>query len=92
MPNVVKRKGHEEEFDERKVYVSVYEACASAHRDADECEYIAEDITSRVRALADSTDVLPAADIRALVNEELGKRDEELSFFYDMHLPNLKKL
>lgn len=92
MANVVKRRGREEEFDEKKVYGSVYAACASAHLEEKECEAIAEDVTGKVKELADETDVLPTEDIRELVSGELEERDEELSFFYEKHLPNLKEL
>lgn len=92
MPEVVKRRGQEEDFDERKVYGSVYAACASAHKDEATCESIAEEITEKVREKAEATEMLPAEDIRQLVKSELADRDEELAFFYEKHLPDLKNL
>lgn len=92
MPNVVKRRGHEEAFDERKVYGSVYAACASARRNEATCETVAEEVTGIVKGRADETDVLPSEEIRGLVREELEERDEELAFFYEQHLPDLENL
>ena len=46
---VVKRKGHTEDFDERKLYGSVYAACASAHRHELICEKTADDISKKVK-------------------------------------------
>ncbi|MFB6294959.1 MAG: ATP cone domain-containing protein [Candidatus Nanohaloarchaea archaeon] len=92
MADVVKRRGHEEEFDERKVYGSVYAACASAQRDEATCEAVAEEVTETVVAAADEAAVLPAEDIRDMVREELAERDERLAFFYEKHLPDLDNL
>ncbi len=48
---IVKRKGHTEEFDEKKVYGSVYAACASAHYDEPNCEKHADEITKKNQSL-----------------------------------------
>jgi len=45
---IVKRKGHVEKFDEKKVYGSVYASCASADYDEAECEKLSEKITFKI--------------------------------------------
>lgn len=89
---IVKRKGHTEEFDERKVYASVYAACASAHYDESSCEKTADSITKAIKKLVKSKKSVQSLEIRKKVNAELEKKDKELAFYYEQHLPNLKRL
>lgn len=89
---IVKTKGHEEEFDERKVYASVYAACVSAHYNEDDCEKVAEDITKKVKKTVKSKKNIESLKIRKQIQAELKKKNKELAFFYEHHLPNLKKL
>lgn len=89
---IVKRKGHTEEFDEKKIYASVYAACASAHYDEMKCENTAEIITKKIKKFAIGKKKIESAKIRRKVESELKKKDKELAFFYEQHLPNLKKL
>jgi len=89
---VVKRKGHTEEFDEKKVYGSVYAACASAHYNEMQCERIAGEATKKVKKLLKNKKEISSTEIRKKIESELKKKDEELAFFYEQHLPNLKRL
>ncbi len=89
---VVKRRGHKEPFDERKVYGSVYAACASAHYKETECERIADAVTKKVMQALKGKKVVNSLDIRKLIESDLKKRDKELHFYYEHHLPNLKRL
>lgn len=89
---VVKRKGHKENFDERKVYGSVYAACASTHYDEMQCEKTAEEIMKKIKASVKNRKEISSEEIRKKIEKELRKKDEELAFFYEQHLPNLKKL
>ena len=92
MQVVVKRRGHKEMFDEKKVYGSVYAACASAHCDEMQCEKIAGEITKKVKKLVKNKKEISSTEIRKKIESELKKKDEELAFFYEQHLPNLKRL
>jgi transcriptional regulator NrdR family protein len=89
---IVKRKGHTEDFDERKVYGSVYAACASAHYDEHKCEKISEKITGIIKKFIITGKIVPSSEIRRKIEKELGRIDKELAFFYEHHLPNLRKL
>ena len=89
---VVKRKGHTEEFDEKKVYGSVYAACASAHYGEMQCERIAGEATKKVKKLLKNKKEISSTEIRKKIESELKKKDGELAFFYEQHLPNLKRL
>ena len=92
MPIIVKRKGHKERFDEKKVYGSVYAACASAHYDEAKCEKTADEITKKIKKFIKNKKEIKSADIREKIESELKKKDKELAFFYEQHLPNLKRL
>lgn len=92
MSAIVKRRGHTEKFDEKKVYGSVYAACASAHCAEMLCEKTAEEITKRVKQFIKKKKEVHSGEIRRKIETELKKIDEELAFFYEHHLPNLKKL
>ncbi len=43
--HIIKRHGHKETFDARKVYGTVYEACMSAHVKEKQAEKIAIDVS-----------------------------------------------
>ncbi len=92
MSIVVKRTGIKEKFDEKKVYGSVYAACASAHYDELRCEKVSEEITKKVKGLVKKRKEIKSTEIRRKIVGELKKRDRNLAFFYEQHLPNLKKL
>lgn len=89
---IVKRKGQKERFDEKKVYGSVYAACASAHYEEIHCERIAEEITDKIKKFVKNKKQIPSIEIRKKIGNELEKKDKELAFYYEQHLPNLKKL
>jgi transcriptional regulator NrdR family protein len=89
---IVKTKGHTEEFDERKVYGSVYAACASAHYDEIKCENISKEIMEKIKKIVKNRKEIQSLEIRKQIESELKKKDKELAFFYEQHLPNLKKL
>ena len=89
---VIKRKGHTEEFDERKLYGSIYAACASAHLGELVCEKTADDISKKVKKWIKGKKSVDSLKIREKVTAELKKKDEELAFFYEHHLPDLTRL
>ncbi len=92
MVTVVKRKGHSEAFDEKKVYGSVYAACASAFYTELTCERVASEMTRRIKSKLAKKKQVNSHEIRKLVTEVLKKKDKQLAFFYEHYLPNLKKL
>lgn len=92
MSIIVKRKGHKEKFDEKKVYGSVYAACASAHYSKLDCEKISQEMTNKIKAYIKNKKNVQSIEIHKKIETELKKKDKELAFFYEQHLPNLKKL
>ena len=92
MATIVKRKGHKEKFDEKKVYGSVYAACASAHYNELKCEKIAGEVTNKLKKFVKNRKSIDSNEVRKKIENELKKKHEELAFFYEQFLPNLKKL
>jgi len=89
---IIKRKGHKEKFDERKVYASVYAACISMHYTELKCEKIADEIAKKVKKAITNKKMVKSGQLRKIIDSELRKKDKELAFYYEHHLPNLKKL
>jgi transcriptional regulator NrdR family protein len=89
---IIKRKGKKENFDEKKLYGSVYAACASADYSEKKCEKTAGEITKKVRSFLVNKKQINSMEIRKKIHQELIRISKELAFFYEHHLPNLKKL
>ena len=82
---IVKRKGHNEMYDERKIYASCYFACRSAHLDEIQSNNICSKITKAVTKWIIRKKMVSSSDIfKALVNE-LKKHHEDAAFMYETH-------
>lgn len=92
MDNIIKRRGHKEKFDEKKVYGSVYAACASAHYDELKCEKIAEELTKKIKKFIKNKKQVSSTQIGKKIESELKKKDKDLAFYYEQHIPNLNRL
>lgn len=85
MIHIVKRKGHKEEFDERKVYASSYSACLSIHLKEEESEKIAAKVTQKVKDFLKNKDEVTSGEIFDLVKDALKKYNEHAAFMYETH-------
>ena len=66
MKHVVKRRGHTESYDERKVYASIYAACISVDVPQVEAELVAAQLCKDLSAwLTDKTEITSADIFRA---------------------------
>ena len=52
MSHIVKRKGHKEPFDPRKIYAAAFAACRNAHLSEMLSENIAENVQERIEEWA----------------------------------------
>ena len=82
---VVKRKGHEEAFDERKVYASCYAACLNASLHSSKAEKICERLTKEIKFWFKSKKTVTSNQIFKKVTVVLKKHDENASFMYETH-------
>lgn len=85
MSHVVKRKGHKEEYDEKKVYASAYAASLNVHLGEVEAEKIAKSVMDGINSwIKDKTEV-GSQDIFEKTTEELAKLNKDASFMYETH-------
>ncbi len=83
--HVVKRRGHKEKFDERKLYGSVYAACTVANMGENSCESVADFVTKKVKAELKSRKVVDSKSIARLVVKHLEKKNKDAAFMYKTH-------
>lgn len=85
---VCNRHGKKEEFDERKLYASVYHPAREAEYSEKEAEQLAEEVSDDLIEWFDEHEdnVLTAHEIREKVKELIAERDEDVAFLYDTHL------
>ena len=82
---IVKRKGHTESYDERKVYGSCYYACRNAHLSEKESEKIADKVSKKVTAAMKKRKKVTSDAIFAAIIGELDKHNEDAAFLYETH-------
>ena len=85
MTHIVKRRGHQQEFDEKKVYGSVYAACLSAHVKKEEAEKTADLVAKEVTKWVDEKEEVSSDAIFKKVGEELETLNKDASFMYKTH-------
>ena len=82
---IVKRKGHTEPYDERKVYASCYFACRNAHIDEPKSEKICMNVCTSVTKAINKKRVVTSDEIFKCLANELRKHDEDAAFLYETH-------
>lgn len=71
MKHIVKRRGHTETYDQKKVYASVFAACQSVREPAGSSELIAEKVVSEVNKWIEKKHEVTANDIRRQASKHL---------------------
>ena len=82
---IVKRKGHAEIYDERKVYGSCYFACRSAHLSEKEAEEICNKVSATITKWINKKEIVSSDEIFKLAAKELKKHNEDAAFLYETH-------
>lgn len=85
MTHIVKRKGHKQKFDERKLYASLYAACLSAHTNREEAEITANLVAREIKKWIDKKEEVTSDEIFKQAAEELGHLNKDASFMYKTH-------
>ena len=83
-PHIVKRKGHLEQFDERKVYASVYAAALNCHYEENDAEKIAAVVMKKVNHWVKNKGLVNADQIRSQILKEI--KDKSVALMYKHHL------
>ena len=82
---IVKRKGQSEEFDEKKVYASVYSAAMANGLGEKQSEKLANKITKLIKKWVDKKKSIDSKDIFKQVVSLLKKEDKDAAFLYETH-------
>ena len=82
---IVKRKGHSELYDEKKVYGSCYFACRNAHLSEKESEQICDIVCKSITKWVKTKKIVSSNDIFKKLIEELKKHNEDAAFLYETH-------
>ncbi len=85
MTHIVKRKGHTEPFDPRKVYASAYSACRNAHLSEMMAEKIAESVTAGLKKWIAKKPRVSSQEIFEQVNKVLKDLHPDAAFLYETH-------
>lgn len=85
MKHIVKRAGHTQEYDERKLYASIYAACLSVRATEGEAELVAERVSNDVAAWLETKHEVTAHDIRRVGAEYLTAYNPDAAYMYKKH-------
>ena len=85
MTHIVKRRGHKQVFDDRKLYASVYAACLSSHTQKEESEATADLVTREIKKWLGDKEEVGSGDLFKQVGEELKRLNKEAAFMYLTH-------
>lgn len=85
MTHIVKRKGHTEPFDPRKVYASVYAACRNAHLSEAQAEKIAAAVQDALEKWISPKTQVGSREIFEKVTKVLKKLHQDAGFLYQSH-------
>lgn len=86
MNHIVKRKGHKEPFDEKKLYASVYAACMSLRMEDEEAETIAQMVIDEVLAAIKNKAEVSSSTLQSEVVKSLKKYHPDAAYMYKTHL------
>jgi len=82
---IVKRRGHREPYDERKVYGSVYAACLAARESELSAEKISAAVAKEITLFVKEWRVVTSDQIFREVILKLGRHSHKAVFLYENH-------
>lgn len=85
MDHIVKRKGHIEVYDERKIYASVFAACMTLRMSDEEAELIAGMVAHEATEEFRKDKEVSAHVIHRFVAKALKKYNPDVAYMYDTH-------
>lgn len=84
-PHIVKRKGHQEPYDNHKVYASCYAACLNAHIPKERAESICNSVMAEMDSWIAGKDEASSQQIFEETTRVMEKFDKDASFMYRSH-------
>lgn len=85
MNHIVKRAGHSEAYDVRKLYASVYAACLSVREHPGSAELIAEEVSKEVAKWLERKHEVTSNDIRRQAAKHLTAINPDAGHIYVHH-------
>jgi transcriptional regulator NrdR family protein len=85
MKHIVKRAGHNELYDERKLYASVFSACQAVREPMGSAELIADKVVKDVNEWLDKKHEVTSNDIRAQAAKHLHAYHADAAYIYRHH-------
>ncbi len=82
---VVKRGGHAEKYDEKKIYTTVYASAINAHLNEQRAEEIATKITIAIDELIQKSKRVDSVDIKTEIQNLLIIEDGDVALMYEHH-------
>ena len=82
---IVKRRGHQEEFDDRKIYASCYAACLNAQIEHTTAEKICEKVSKELKTWARKKKMVDSSEIFKKTIATMKKHDKDAAFMYETH-------
>jgi transcriptional regulator NrdR family protein len=84
--HIVKRKGHTETFDNKKLYASIYASCLASHEKIEIAEKTAEKVVNKfVEWLEEKNTIITSNDIRRKASEILEGINPDAAYSYIKH-------
>ena len=85
MKHIVKRAGHSEEYDGRKLYASIYAACLSVRTLPGEAELVAERVQKETERWLEMKHEVTGHDIRLQASKHLHVYNPDAAYMYKNH-------
>jgi len=82
MKHIVKRAGHTEKYDQRKLYASIYSACLVVNTSAQEAELVAAKVTEEVEKCLENKHELTSGDIFRRTYQHFKEYDSDAAYLY----------
>lgn len=82
---VVKRAGHSEDFDERKLYASVYAALIALRHSDQEAELVADKVVLHVKKWLEKKEEVTSLDLLHRATNILISYNEDAAYLYQHH-------
>ena len=85
MKHLVKRAGHEEKFDEKKVYASVFAACLAVRAQTTDAELIAKEVSKDIKKWVDNKGEVTSRQIAHEVVKSLKLYNSDAAYLFEHH-------
>ena len=85
MIKVIKRNGSVQNFNEKKIYLAIYESCLNAHLTKTEANEIAKAVTSEIKKKLGKKKWIESDTLFSMCINSLQKHSSDAMFLYETH-------